>query len=111
MSHIVFEGSTLHFRYRIPQQFHSIIGQQVVKMSLKTDNKRLANQRAERLAAAVRSFFTLLPDTGMNALSTAVKSKLRAFLGQCLYEDEGKRAVPPLEDRTPVPAHFPKDWL
>ncbi|EGB13767.1 integrase family protein [Pseudodesulfovibrio mercurii] len=110
MSHIVLDGSTHHFRYRVPQQFHSVIGQQVIKVSLKTGNKRLANQRAERLASAVRSFFTLLPDTTMNTLSPAdLKAKLRAFLEQCLYEDEGKRAMPPLEDRTPIPAHFPKD--
>lgn len=110
MSHIVLDGSTHHFRYRVPQQFHSILGQQIIKMSLKTGNKRLANQRAERLASAARSFFTLLPDANMNDLSPAeLKAKLRAFLEQCLYEDEGKRAMPPLEDRTPVPAHFPKD--
>jgi integrase len=114
MSHIVFEGSTLHFRFRIPQQFHSVIGQQVVKMSLKTGNKRLANQRAERLASATRYFFNQLHEMDMNTIPPAeLKAKLRAFLEECLYEDEGKRAVPPLEDRTPftppIPNAFPKD--
>ena len=114
MSHIVLDGSTHHFRYRIPQQFHSVIGQQVIKMSLKTGNKRLANQRAERLASAARFFFNQLHEMDMNTIPPAeLKTKLRAFLEDCLYEDEGKRAVPPLEDRTPftppIPNAFPKD--
>jgi integrase len=114
MSHIVLDGSTHHFRYRIPQQFHPVIGQQTIKMSLKTGNKRLANQRAERLASATRFFFNQLHEMDMNTIPPAeLKAKLRAFLEDCLYEDEGKRAVPPLEDRTPftppIPNAFPKD--
>lgn len=97
MSHVIFEGTTLHFRYRIPQQFQSVLSQRVLKMSLKTGNKRLANQRAERLITAARTFFTQLHDTDMTNISPAdLKSKLRAFLEHCLYEDDGNRASPPL---------------
>lgn len=120
MSHVTCEGTTFHFRYRIPVEFHPAIGQQVFKMSLKTGNKRLANQRAERLASATRFFFNQLHEMNMNTIPPVeLKAKLRAFLEECLYEDEGKRAVPPLEDRTPfaslIPNAFPKvhepSWL
>jgi len=114
MSHVICEGTTFHFRYRIPSEYHPIIRQQVFKMSLKTGNKRIANLRAERLVSATRFFFNQLQEMDMSSIPPAeLKAKLRAFLKECLYEDEGKRAVPPLEDRTPfsppIPNAFPKD--
>ncbi|WP_187170567.1 DUF6538 domain-containing protein [Salidesulfovibrio onnuriiensis] len=92
-SYLTLHGTTYHFRFFVPEALQPVIGQKVVKMSLRTGRKRLAKRKAGQLASAARKIILKAKESEFMDMQQLQRS-LRTYLKYLLDMDDVLRAVP-----------------